>query len=325
MPKVKPIKKNKNRNNKKNKSSVKADKNMTITVVPSAVTNKVAAVPKNFVGKSNDKLTLCSITDPFCDHARGAKWPDGNSFATVPFQNRAHIVMNTLANAGNVFYFTPIAAPFNALPGVGFGAGVYTMGATFSSSTGLINLSSTFSGFRVVSGGLILRNLMTVQTTSGYLIVSRLSIMPILGSTVSPGVMLNPQVTTYPIVPGMEVPVLFKPLGADSRNFVPFLTTNNVNLIDPAWDIIKVEIVGAVASGTAVIDVELFYNYEMQLNADSILASTFQKANPMSLKMTQASNRLTDAVVNIANKSVDSLSDAIERRASKFLADAFMG
>lgn len=248
---------------------------------------------------------ICSLSDPFCDHARGAPWPDGNGFAAGPYAIRNHVQVSSLSNGGALTYITPINVPACTLLAGTWTGTQYTTDATYTSIPGY-NFSTYFTTYRVVTAGIVIRNLSSVMNTQGYLIISRLTAPPTFSTNVAPGVVINPQVLTYPIVPGMEIPVLHRPIGADSRNFVVF-SSASTQIVDPHWDIIKIEVVGAAASAVC-IDIEIYYNYEMQLTANSPLAPLLNKVGTADPALMQASSAVSSELAKTAVDSLKSLS-----------------
>jgi hypothetical protein len=261
---------------------------------PSAIASQQL---KPYKMSANLKQKICSVTDPFCDDARGGRWLDGLAFATAPFSARAHITMSTLSNGGTVSYFAPINCPYGTLSTASYSAGNYTMGGAYASTTGSVSVGVYFTGFRVVSAGLVIRNLTSVMNTSGYVIVTREAVYPAPAAVVAAGNMVNPQVTTHPISPGMEVPVIHRPLGSAARDFALFTASTATPITDPAWDVIKVEIVGAPVSAVS-LDIEIYYNYEMQLVDGSVLAQVVPKSSVSNPVVNNIANKVNDALVN---------------------------
>jgi hypothetical protein len=266
---------------------------------------------------------VCAISDPFCDGARGSRWPDHNNLATVPYSNRAHNPITTLGT-GNLIFLTPVNAPVNVFTAATWSANNYTMNSTYSTSAGPTTLTSYFQGYRVVSAGFVIRSLMTVQNTSGYLIVTRGATMPALGAVIPQGNCLNAQVTTYPIEPGMEVPYVFSPLGTAARDFVPFTASASAQIVDPSWDVVSIEVVGAVLNGPC-IDIEFFYNYEMELPSASILAQTMPKSAKANPVLMDASAEVSSDLAIAAKGALKEVGTFVLKTAAAALASRFAG
>lgn len=295
--------------------------NATNTMVPSKPATRTTKIPAQRVPRGAVER-ICAVTDPFCNHARGSRWSDGQSNATVPFSSRYHLPIITYGNGGNLIFATPWRSPLNILASTSFSAPNYTMAPGFLTSCPT-DLSTYFTGIRVVSAGLIIRTLTSVMNTRGYLIISRLSTMPLPSAVETAGSSIAPFVTTHPLVPGMEIPFVFRPLGTLARDFEVPKTSSTSTITDPGWDVCKIEIVGADATTTA-IDVEFFYNYEMQLPSNSVLSQIAPQSSPTKPLLMDISSTVTNNAINSTHKSVESFSKFVATNAATALANAVL-
>jgi len=51
--------------------------------------------------------SVCAVTDPFCEHAKGAKWTLDAAAATITYQSRAYVSLTTNANGYTYLMFNP--------------------------------------------------------------------------------------------------------------------------------------------------------------------------------------------------------------------------
>jgi hypothetical protein len=267
---------------------------------------------------------LCAITDPFCNHAQGVRWPDGNGNNSIPITSRVHLTMTTFTNGGALTYFNPYGFPYGVLTAATYAAGSYTLNTIYTSASGPINFSTTFSTYRVVSAGIIIRNLMTVMNTSGYIIISRPNYAGTLGGVEPVGYDTLYKTMIVPITPGMEFQQIFLPVGIEARSFIPLNNSSNTQLADPSWDNLRVEIVGAQVS-TVALDIEFVVRLEV---TPTFLSSAnnsilFQQTNPVtthsSTILVNAANEVRNAITNDSINGLKAFSSTVVRYATKAL------
>jgi len=287
------MKKSKKKNANKGKSSKK--KKTQVAVLPASVrmqtsiNNGPQRVPSGMVE------TVCSIVDPFCTKARGAKWFDGMGESTIPFQVRGHISGVAVTGGGAIYGFTPGVSTTYFYQASLIG-GTYTWGAAYGGAPGVGFIVTNCSAYRVVTAGLIIRNVLPALTAGGYIIVTRVPKLALLGATQAAGNVYAVEVATHPIVSGMEIPVLFRPLGSSSRSFTAFEPLNTT-YPGGQFDAIQIEMVGAPVG--VCLDFEIVYNIECLVN--EVNASLLQL-----VPVTAPSNPL---VVSMANQASAALSD----------------
>ena len=95
---------------------------------------------------------LCSVTDPFCNHANDARSPAGSRSRTVPFTMKGRFLMQTGTLDDNYFFFRASNSSDNygnSTPNVT--AGTFPGRTTYTGSTG--TWPTYFEQVRVVSAG----------------------------------------------------------------------------------------------------------------------------------------------------------------------------
>jgi hypothetical protein len=289
--------------------------------------NPGVSMPKNGMGhnqksshgsKPNRKTiheSVCAITDPFCPRAKNAKWPDGMGGSTLTMQVRNHDVIATgAAGAGMRFYGASL--PFSKGTAA-YSGGVYTMSSAYVDTTSGSSFATYASAYRVVTWGIIIRNLPPALTACGYVIITRLSGMPALNTSFNEGLVTGGLVETHPLYAGAEIHVIGKPSGTGARamQLENIATTQNLG-----WDIIKVEIVGGPVS-TNCVDIEVVYNVEFVLAEGSTAIHQFvQPHAPSAPKAIEAANLVTTrvntivagGVEKVGSKIMDSVEGAVE-------------
>lgn len=275
--------------------------------VPPGYRNSQSRVPQTTLLRQNAIEKVCAVTDPFCYQAKGSKWPDGNGSSSLPFQLRGHFQYNTLASGNSIFYITP-SLNYSLLGAVSYSGPNYTMATSLINNpgmpTGVLNL---ISEYRIVTAGVVLRNLPSAMNTSGFITITRMSSQPNAGATVPSGGVYGVQSVTHPLQAGMEVPVIFRSLGNVARDFLPTTLVSGSNPSQSAgWDTIQVEILGGLAS-TATLDIEFVYNVEIQLTtANEFIQSIVPVTAPSSPTIVKMADKAAIPLADLAHKSVQS-------------------
>lgn len=264
---------------------------------------------------------ICGVTDPFCDHALGARWPDGNALSSLPYRNRTHGTVTSFANGGTVVDFQPDNMPWGFLSPTSYAAGYYVMPSTYTSITGSVALPTYFTEYRIVSSGVVIRNLMTVMNTSGYLIISRSTTPTTFGASVAAGTTSFQSVLTVPITPGMEICIANTPLGSFSRAFHPFTSSSLSQYISPNWDVIRIEVVGAAPS-SSVLDLEFFTSIECLLPVGSVLSQTSPPVLEDNVFIQHVSARIANVASNIVHNSVNAFGRFVYTKAVTSIGQA---
>jgi len=310
---------NKKKKARKPKGKKPSKTTATVKILPNAIKMPTRTMPTiNRSSKMSIHESVCQITDPFCAKAKGSKWPDGLGGCTMAMQLRAHVPYSSLSNGGRLVYASA-SLPYGILDSDVYGSGYYTQNATYSSST-LGNSFTTYAAtYRIVSWGIIVRNMLPALTSSGYVMISRITTMPAISSTESPGVVFGSEVSTHPLYAGSELVIIGRPIGTEARKFVPLSTTTTINT---GWDVIKIEVVGAPASTTGVIDLEFIYNVEFTLPDAQLTLHQFVKVErPNAPKAIEASNLILNRIADVSNKGIESFGKSVLNAAETAVED----
>lgn len=254
---------------------------------------------------------ICSITDPFCVHAKSAKYPDGKGGGTVTFQIRSLFSWSTFAHGGDVIYASG-GLPNFSLGSSSYAAGNYTMSSTYGPRGGNIAAFNAYADhYRIVTWGVVVRNALPALSASGSLIVSKQTSMPPVSSVVASGQLVGTEVEVHPIHSELEVPVIGIPAGNNARTFT---APNSTTTENSAWQCIKLEITGAPADTTTKLTIEFVYNVEFQLNEANIgLHQFITPAVPNKPAVLAASEK-----VLTTSKTI--FADGVEKASSSLLA-----
>jgi hypothetical protein len=298
---------------KSNRSGTRASSSHNSLVA----TNFTSKVPKAMtLNVSSAVEAVCSMTDPFCNTAKGSKWMDGAGLSCLPAQVRGHLPYGTNSYGGNIVYINPGMDYTYIYPG-GATSTTYTLANYWSGTPGGANVSQYSSECRLVSAGIIVRNVAPALTTCGYLIINRLSDAPLINATVPVGNVYGIRSATHPICAGMEIPLVFLPQGSAARSF----KINSIDSVPPSidWDTISLEIVGAPALAV-VLDIEIVYNFEFKLTNTNVGISQFiPAASPNNPLYTQVSNKVTVALGDLAYEGAKEFGRTAIRKISDML------
>lgn len=283
-----------------------------------------AIVPKPTRARTSirDVQRVCSITDPFCSHANGAKLFSNSTARTLPQQFHTRVAINTDTNGNSAMLILP---SYNLL----YGFGAVTSGtATYSTLTGA-GPSMAAASFRIVSWGIKLRKISAPLYASGMLRIRTFGAKT--GST-----LVSSSVSTYncdafedvPLADAHEVCVIGKRLDYSYAKFVTLghanPTANVGDWISPGWGAVQIAVEGAPVS-TAVLDVEFFFNYEITLPDDDALAQLATPPLPDHPIATAAANTVYSTSRNIFREGMRAASQYLEKRAAMAIGSFFGG
>lgn len=294
---------------------------------PSGVANSVK-MPKTHIGGPQKPLhgktaiseAVCAITDPFCPRAKNAKWPDGMGGNTMTMQIRYHRIVNS-STAGTLCYCSA-QLPYAYLPYGTYSAPNFTMNVAYDDVTSGTNFTTYAETYRVVTWGVIIRNLQPALTASGYVTISRISTMPGEGTVIAAGQVNGAQVETHPIFAGQEIHVIGKTQGTSSRVFQPQNTTTTTTT---GWEVIKVETTGVPAS-SAILDIEFVYNVEFTLPQSQVALHQFvQPVVPAAPKAIEAANVVHSRINSVVAGGVDKVGTLVMKSAGTVVEDILAG
>lgn len=281
----------------------------------------VAVVPRPKFTR-NDVSKVCSITDPFCAHANGAKLFSSSTGRTLPHQFHGRISLSTDSNGMSSMLVLP---SYNILYGLGT---VTSPNAAYTTISGAgPTLAAT--SYRIVSWGLKLRKISAPLYAAGMV---RIRTFGNKNGTDFASIPLSAyNCDTFEDVPlstASEICVIGRRLDYTYSKFVTLAASNPTNNVTdwvaPGWGAVQIVVDGGPVT-TAVLDVELFFNYEITLaDSDALMQlSTPPVADhPVA---TAAANAVYTSSKSIFINGVQQASKFIERTAITALATYFGG
>jgi len=291
----------KTKKTKKVKSQVVGPPKLPAAMV--AVAKMGRQLPK-FRGPSTAMVEMvCSLSDPFCQHAKGSKWPDGFGEATMTAQLRGHQTMITNSSGNDIRYISP-TIQYGIMTAASYTNPNFTLTANYSATAGYNIVSPYINTYRVVSAGIIVRNICPALTAGGYIILTRQASMPAPSILVASGSVQGVDSATHSICAGMEVPIIFRELGTSSRTFVaPGVTSTTYT--PNGWDVVSIEIAGAPAS-TNMLDIEYVYNIEFTLLPANVgLQQFLPVSGPSNSMAANVANKVSSTLSSLAYHGVE--------------------
>lgn len=267
---------------------------------------------------------ICSLTNPFCKAAKGAKYLDESSVASMPYQMhaRATVTTNAAGNGGIVicpgFLFQYFKDSTVTTPGV--------LSATaFQASLGGTGLAPAL--YRIVSMGIILRSVASLMTATGMCrirgYIGEGNQIAVCNATSYNNVTFSQDI---PLNALKETCVVNKPSSAAFKNFIQLWATNatgSQNIVDytnPGWCDISIYLEGGPASSSP-IDVEFFINYELAFSESDALGLLATPSKGSNVPITNAAAKLNAKAESIFTQGVQAVENYVWNSALNLATD----
>lgn len=263
--------------------------------------------------------TVCGLTDPFCNHARGAKYPDDSSLVTFPYTQRSSYDIVTNANGAACLLFLPTFNKTNFIQ-------CTIAGNVATPTTRAVDAPlGGVAGFRIVSWGFIFRRVSSNFTTSGLLRLR--SKQTIDGQPFVAGY----DAAAYTASESMDVSLIDATevaIVGPHTSQMPQLFYNPDTVLTGGtatdWDSsgfspISMLVSGAPAS-TTVASIEVVVHYEVQFDPDSSLALAATpppKSNPL---ITGVAAEVTSATSSFFQRGVGMVANTVANAALGYLS-----
>jgi len=204
-------------------------------------------------------MATCSITDPFCVHARGSQRPDGGP-PTIPYQYRTVVTVGADGTTGCARQ-TFVPNPLAQLNYATLVSTTWTNTAAWIDQGGAAFISGNAKEFRITSFGVIIRSAMTATTAKGLVIMST-DPAPLVSGTYTKGSMQATESVVSTLAAGFEHAWVSKPMGASAHLFRPIADyTTTMSNFD--WTSLVVEVNGSdITSAIGFLTAEIVMNVE---------------------------------------------------------------
>jgi len=227
---------------------------------------------------------VCSVTNPFCPQAHGAKWPDGQFTRSATFDiDGASQSMVTTVNGDHSYLFFPnIKAQYVAANTVSAGSITFAGGSDAFAT--IVAPPSGIARYRLTSWGIRLSCNTSPMSVSGVCRVRLYS--PLRGAALAALSNISTNCDESLDIPlsrlvNKDYYVLSKPIGTGAREFrdLAYETSLLSTWSNPGWQVIGVGIAGAPGSSSEAMVVTVYYHWEVVFD-DGQSASVFTTAPP---------------------------------------------
>lgn len=273
--------------------------------------------------KSTLTHAVCGITDPFCRHAIGAKYPDFSPIRTIPYSYRGMTTMTSASDGAQLWMWHPSFSyqPFTqvearsgstAISWINFG--------TFAPIAGITQ-------YRIVSSGFTLKRICAPLTTSGTLSIRSWPSAEGSSLTVVDGLSYSASTT-------VDIPI------QDCKE-VAFITNHSTrrpeHLVDESSDEPSVGLfrdngfcpatvfISGAPISTAIFSIQIVIHYEIVLEDSSNLAQLATLPPPANEALTSAAAKVTSSAKSIFSNGVKAASDYVVKKAGVAVASYFGG
>jgi len=295
----------------------------------STTTVKKSATKSPYVGNSNQTAMMlhrvCGLTDPFCDHAKGARYFDSNGTHSLAYPQKRMIPLATNANGELGLLLVP-----------NYNNQWYLFGATAAGNTAYAGtmtaapvLGNTLN-YRVVSWGFTIKHVTTPLTASGLISIRGFGSQAGSSYANVDGQTLNADVISdIPLQDCKNVAVI----GRKANNTSSFYVAPNTTVVTGGfvtdyvgcgWDVYQIYVTGAPVS-TTIAYLELTINFEIILDDFTGMAQLMTPPPPSSLVMQTASAAVTSTAKSVFETGIAAASNYIKRSAATALASYFGG
>jgi len=305
------------------KKTKKTKKNVVARLPPPPALVRSTRVPR----AASWVPAVCGLTDPFCEHARYARYPDANGTRSLSYPLRKMFTITTGANGTAAYLIAPNFWNNWENPSSG---GTFP-NVTFGNAYAARGVLSATSSVRLVSWGFRINHVTTPLNASGIVMVR--------GFAVSTGTqMLNVDVSTMNADVIANIPlqdcgdVAF--VGKRSNTTSQFYTSPSSILASGAagitlyngfgYDLYTIAISGGPASAGA-LSVEVFENWEITIDDADAAAQLMIKPPPSNSVATQAAAIVSSQAETVFLHGVHAASAFLKKQAIKAIGGVLGG
>jgi hypothetical protein len=268
-----------------------------------------------------DVELVCGVNDPFCEAAKTAKIMDNSGVRTLNYPLHVRYALNSNADGAGCYAFLPqyTNAPF--IKGTVTGSDLTTVvfGGVFTSGNRIQNVS----GYRINSGGFILRNQTAPLYSSGMVHIRGYNLSD-NATWATPGVYVDAIgyncdfSLDIPLQDVREVAIVLARTSPQSVLFrnVEAPAADIETWVSPGWGLVTVAYTGVPVS-TTPLDVEIFMNYELifkESETTALLASPAPRSSPV---LKEAADYVSSSMGNVFIKGVKQATDWTINAATK--------
>lgn len=251
---------------------------------------------------------ICSITDPFCEGAKGARRSDSSTTPTLGIQLKQRITYSFDVANYCIYY----------VPGFPYGAGVATVsGDTITTMASLLKIDpsgtwdNVVSEYRFVSAGIRLQY-------SGPPLYAGGTVTFMTASQLQPSTAYNtasPQnwvrYETFPVGSLINKPVHFIHMPDSQTSMAMYRNKSAIDEAASALDCLVIRFDGMVPNQASFV-VEVIYNLEVRLTPNQGVASLAKPPPPFSPAVEDVSRATTSALPQFLHSSQKAAESAVQ-------------
>jgi hypothetical protein len=269
---------------------------------------------------SDARKYVCSVSDPFCDHALGAKVMDLGSTRSFPISYRTRLTLSSTANgdasvliAPNYDYTTSMLA-FSITSGVAVFSGAM-------SASGNVAAESV----RLVSMGIKLRSIVAPLSASGITRIRAFG--PNSVDAVAGGVDIATFNCDYsadlPVHSLTDTALILRRYDIKAKEFIDPATINPNSSIGAShyhgWGFYMVSLQGCPAT-TPVLDIEIISHWEIVIGDNDPLMQAATAAPAYKPWLDEAADVVSSTIRPVFSEGVRYATNAVTRAAAQALA-----
>lgn len=214
---------------------------------------------------------VCSMVNPFCEEALGARYADAAASRSLPYTLRGSATVITGAGGGGATFVKVTAAGIYVNQTTGATDAAQTTAAAW---TALANFPAGWNESRITSWGVRATVIAPVNTSSGVMKVVSMADPPTVSTIYNTTTFEYPKIEIGPCAPGATATWISKTMNPrQARAFLPAPATSTGNTLDAeqsGWQTFGIFVNGAAASSNPVY-LEVVAHGEFTLNATSAL------------------------------------------------------
>lgn len=266
--------------------------------------------------------SVCSLNDPFCAHALGARGNDGSKTRSLAIPYHSRFTLTTDGNGSATCLFLPAYDTVVASP-----TSIVADTATFTTAMGVTSPMLNVSAYRIITAGVIVRYIGAPLNATGMVRIRNFNAT--LGGQLSSINMSTYQCDEYMDVAAAsarEIAVNFKK--SDQARAVEF---NEPNVTTPTdlpsswvgngWSPTIISITGGVPTST-LLDIEVFFNYEVTFDDSTTNAILAQPSPKFNSTLETVSNIVSSETKSFVKEGILAFSQRMLDRAVKQAAGA---
>lgn len=266
---------------------------------------------------------VCALTDPFCKHAFGGKYPDDSPTRTVPYAKHYTATVTTNSEGNGCVVVLPNYLYRSSTTGPMLGTTVDLTTSTFSAAS--VPLASA-NGVRLVSMGVRVRNIAAPLSAAGMVHLRTYPNSNSSGFGIIDVAAYNGRQTldvplqdckNVVVLPphGYQPPELFYTVSTISP------TTSVIDWVSPGYLPATIAVIGGPAS-TPVLQLEFVEHWEMYFGDDSEAGFLATPPPPANALVTNAAARVTSSVGNLFIEGVEAFGRRVVQSAATALGAA---